>query len=91
MCDNIVTEKGKKESNDKSCGGNSHQKSTKTKDLEIRSMNCPKSGGNYVRQLICRDKIMQISHGIKVDGQRYVRNIIRNLAYTIQGERLLSL
>jgi hypothetical protein len=86
-----MTEKGKKESNDKSCGGNSHQKSTKTKDLEIRSINCPKSGSNYVGQLICIDKIMQIYHGIKTEGQRYVRNIIRNLAYTMQGERLLSL
>ena len=34
MCDNIVTEKGKKELNDKSFG-NSLKKSTKTEDLEI--------------------------------------------------------
>jgi len=54
-------------------------------------MNCPKTGGNYVRQLVCTDKIMRIFHGIKTDGQRCVRNIIRNLAYTMQGERPLSL
>jgi len=47
-------------------------------------MNCPKTGGNYVRQFICIDKIMQIFHGIKTDRQRCVRNIIRNLAYKMQ-------
>jgi len=50
-------------------------------------MNCPKTGGNYVRQLICADETMQIFHGIKTDRQRCarnVRNIIRNLANTIK-------
>jgi hypothetical protein len=90
MCYNVVTEKRKKELNDKSCA-NSHQKSTKTENLEIWSMNCPKTWGNYVRQLICLDKIIQIFQGIKIARQRCVRNIIRNLAYTMQRERLLSL
>jgi hypothetical protein len=49
-------------------------------------MNCPKTAVNYIRQLICLDKIMQIFHGIKIDRPTKVR-ARHNQEFGLHNER----